>query len=177
MKTQLLNATIAATVLFAGQLNAGVRVSDTPAAPEVEKSVAFRTPDNSYITSNPGHSLDLSGKKIGSKQKFWLIDINGNKLEDGDEVKIRYTPNTDGKPDPSKASYWVEVKGGVKRGKDGDAFKIKVAENKYKLQAPSGNFVHGAAAQGVLSVTNATEDALQLEIIDISAPTSATQAP
>lgn len=166
MKAHRLVALIAIAELFTGQLRAGVRVVDAPAK---EKLVAFRTGDKSFITANPGLSLDLSGMKVGSKQTFTLIDINGNELEDGDEVRIRYTPNTAGKPDPSKASYWVEVTGGVKRGHEGDAFKIKLVEKKYALQTQSGKFVGKTTGQGVLGISDSQEGALLWEIVDVSA--------
>ena len=154
-------------MLEAVELRAAVRVS--PAEP-TEKVVALVTSDKKYVTasSSPGNSLDLSGLKIGSKQTFTIIDLNGADLADGDQVQIRYTPNTGGKPDPSKSSYWREVNEGVKRGKDGDVFKVKRMDTRYAFQAPSGKFVGGPAADGVLAVTDKQEGALFVELVDLS---------
>jgi hypothetical protein len=102
-------------LLAASQVRAGVKVET---AEPVERSVAFRTIGNRFITASPSNSLDLTGAKLGGRQTFELIDITGGELADGHEVRIRHTPNT-GKP-----SYWLEARDGIRRGHDGDIFKI-----------------------------------------------------
>src|SRR5690349_5628846 len=87
----------AATILVAPPLLAGVKVNT---AEPIVKTVALRTSDQKYITANTGGVLDATGLKIGSKQIFTLVDVDGHDLQDGDEVKIRYTPNAAGTPDP-----------------------------------------------------------------------------
>jgi len=152
-------------MLAAVQLRAAVRVS--PAEPK-EEVVALQVAEKRFITTNPGNSLDLSGSKIGSKQTFTIIDLNGEELADGDEIKIRYTPNSGGVPDPSKSSYWLEVKEGVKRGKQGDVFKVKRVGPKYALVAPSGKFVAEPVEGGLLGVSDKQDRALLVELIDLS---------
>ncbi len=77
-------------ILAAVPLRAGVKIT---AAPEpVEKPVALRTADGKFITTVTGGYLMIGGEKIGSKQTFTILDLNGTDLVDGDPVKIRYTP-------------------------------------------------------------------------------------
>ena len=158
---------IAFAVSAAVQLRAGIKVG----AKEVKEwVVAFRSPKNWFVsTRSPGNQLFVGGMKIGSQQTFTLIDLNGEDIVDGDEIKIRYTPNKDGVPDPSKSSYWVEIKDGIKRGKEGDVFKLKKVDSKFAIQAPSGNFMTATSVEGVLAVTNNLDGAVMLDILDISA--------
>src|SRR5438105_15922068 len=79
-------------------------------ADETEKSFAFQTADKKYVTTATGGLLDLTGTKIGSKQIFTLIDVNGGELADGDEVKIRYMPGTAAGRSPPKPNYWRATK-------------------------------------------------------------------
>ena len=151
-------------ILTAAQLRAGVQVSSVEVK---EKLVVLKVSDNKYVTANsPSYALDLTGTKIGSKQRFTIIDLNGGDLVDGDEVKIRYTPNVGGKPDPSKASYWREVSEGVKRGPEAATFKLKKVGTKYVLQTSNGKFVGSPIEGGFLAVTDKQEDALLVEIVD-----------
>jgi hypothetical protein len=165
-KRHLAFITAIATILATGQLRAAVRVTAEP----TEKVVALQVAGNRYVTasSSPGYSLDLSGAKIGSKQTFTLVDLNGEDLADGDEVKIRYTPNSGGIPDPAKSSYWVELKAGVKRDKEGSVFKIKRVDSKYGFVAPNGKFVAGPVAEGVFGFSEKLEGALLVELVDLS---------
>ena len=107
----------------------------------------------------------MSGFKIGSKQTFTLVDINGGELVDGDEVKIRDTPHVS-PPDPSKFSYWREAKEGIKRSHDGDSFKSKRVETKCVFVAPSGKFVASPSVAGLLGLSDKQEGALVVELID-----------
>lgn len=174
--------TVIVAILAAVPLRAAVTVTPTeppktepPKAepPKAElppgKPVALQVNGKQYVTANTGGALSANGAKIGSKQVFAIIDLNGGDLEDGDGIKIRYTPNSAGKPDPSKASYWVEVEGGVKRGKEGGAFKIKKVGTKYAFQAPSGKFVTGTPRDdGVLLLSDKQEGAMLVEFVDLS---------
>jgi hypothetical protein len=174
---------LTATILAAAPLRAGVKVNsepaDTstqtiatatePATGAVEKRVALVTAEKKYLTANTGGALDLSGAKIGSKQIFTLIDLNGGELADGDEAKVRYTPNTGGVPDPSKSSYWHVTSGGVKRSKDGDTFKIKKVEAKFMFQTADGKFLTGTVAEGVLTLSDKQDGALLVELVEMEA--------
>jgi hypothetical protein len=167
MKKALLALAIAAIgILVALPVQAGVRVT---AAPEpLEKPVAFRTADNKYVTTVTGGFLNLSGEKIGSKQIFTLIDLNGTNPADGDPVKIRYTPGgLSG--DTTKTSYWRETAEGIKRGSEAGVFKIKLVDSKYAFQAPSGKFVTGIVTDNVLGLSDKQANALLLELVDLSA--------
>jgi hypothetical protein len=128
--------------------------------------VAFRTPDGKYIMTVTGGFLNLVGDKIGSKQKFTLIDLNGTDPADGDPVKIRYTPSNG---DPAKSSYWREADGGIRRGSEAGVFKIKLVDGKYAFQAPSGKFVTGVVTANMLGLSDKQENALLLELVDLSA--------
>jgi hypothetical protein len=162
-RSMILVAVAATVVSFA--LRAGVNVNTNEPS---EKDVAFRVLDAKYITTAPSNSLNCSSAKIGGKQRFTIVDLNGGALADGHEVRIRYTPTSDGKPDPTKSSYWREVKDGVKRGSDGDVFKIKRMDAKCALQTVSGKFVAAPIDGGLLGVTNAPEAAMLLELVDLS---------
>src|SRR5580698_3312443 len=166
MKKALLALAIAAIgILVALPVQAGVRVT---AAPEpLEKPVAFRTADNKYVTTMTGGFLNLTGEKIGSKQMFTIVDLNGTDLADGDPVKVRYIPGKG--TDQTKSSYWVETAGGIKRNSEGSIFKLKVVDNKFAFQAPSGKFITGVVTDdGLLGVSDKQTNTLLLAVVDLS---------
>ncbi|HUI06597.1 MAG TPA: hypothetical protein VL486_06290 [Verrucomicrobiae bacterium] len=165
MRTTYLAFAAAATALVSVPLQAGVRVSSGEVK---EKLVVLRVSEYKYVTASAPGLLDLSGTKIGSKQRFTLIDLNGRNFEDGDDVRIRYTPNKEGKPDPSKASYWREGKEGVTRAHEDGVFTIKRVGTRYAFRAPSGKFVTGTEVGGALAVSAKQDDALLMEVIDLS---------
>jgi hypothetical protein len=160
-----------AAILTAAPLWAGVRVET---AEPKEKLVAFQTADNKYLTATTGGVLDLTGMKIGSRQKFTLIDITGGQFDDGDQVRIRYTP---GGHDVSKSNYWFETKDGVKRGRDGDVFKLKRVDTKYAFLTPSGKYLAAGVGTVVLSLSDKLEGALLVELVDPSSAGSKSKAP
>jgi hypothetical protein len=137
------------------------------AAQEKERRVAFKTSDGAYLTADTGNALNLSGRKVGSKQIFTLIDTNGTELADGHGIRVRYVPNSAGKPDPSKATYWTVTPEGIKRAKNGDVFKVKLVENQCAFQTPEGKFIAGPVEGGLLGITNAMAGALLMEPVDI----------
>jgi hypothetical protein len=149
-------------VLATSQARAAVKVET---AEPVERSVAFRTIGNRFITASPSNSLDLTGAKLGGRQTFELIDITGGELADGHEVRIRHTPNT-GKP-----SYWLETRDGIRRGHDGDVFKIKRVDTKAALVTRTGKFVALPASANALGVSDKQEGAMLVEILDTSTRT------
>jgi hypothetical protein len=160
MKTKIPVVVGLALTLSSFLLRAGVSVNtNTP----TEKLVAFRVLTNQYVTAVPNGFLDCSGNKINSKQKFTIIDLNGGQLTDGHEVQIRYTPSRS-----TKSNYWREIKDGIKRGQNGDTFKIKRVDTKCALQTVSGNFVAPPTSGGLLGVTNKLEAAMLLELVDLS---------
>jgi hypothetical protein len=186
-KTSFTLITLTVALLAVTPLRAGVKVTTSepavsPAEPAtnatppavtsaepMEKRVAFVTAEGKYLTASTGGLLDLTGAKIGSKQTFTIVDLNGGDLADGDSVKIRYTPNTGGVPDPSKASYWRESGGGVKRGKEAATFKLKKVEAKFSFQTAGGKFVTGNVTDGVLGLSDKQEAALLVEVVDVQA--------
>lgn len=165
MQMMKLPILVVVATLATSALQAGVNVSTNEPA---ENAVAFRVLDSKYIGTAPSNSLDCVAMKIGGKQRFTIVDLNGGPLADGHEVRIQYVPTSDGKPDPDKASYWREVKEGVKRGHDGDVFKIKRMDTKCALQTVSGKFVAAPIDGGLLGVTNAPEAAMLVELVDLS---------
>lgn len=139
-------------------------------AQETEKKVAFQTKEKKYVTTGANSSLDLSATKIGSKQTFTLIDVNGGDLADGDEIKVRYNPGNSAGGTPSKPNYWQESKdGGLKRGGEAGVFKVKKVEDKYAIQTPGGKFVAAPTGEGALTVADKQDGALLLEIVDATA--------
>src|SRR3984957_1191838 len=142
--------------------------AESKAEPAVagERSVAFRTIANTFITASPSNALDLTGAKLGSRQTFTLVDITGGELADGHEVRIRYTPRT-GKP-----SYWVENKLGIRRGHSSDVFKIKSVGAKVALVTATGKFVAPPTVANALGVADKPEGALLVEILDTSTKVS-----
>jgi hypothetical protein len=145
-------------------------VAAAASAPEpAGKAVVFAVADGRYLTANKDGAIDLTGIKVGSKQRFTIIDENDGELADGDSVKIRYTPNTGGVPDPTKATYWREKEGGVKRGKEGATFKLKKVGAKFAFQTAGGKFVTGTVTEGALGLSDKQEAALLVEIIVVPA--------
>ncbi|HUJ70787.1 MAG TPA: hypothetical protein VLZ30_00990, partial [Verrucomicrobiae bacterium] len=125
------------------------------------------TADGKYVTANRLGTIDLSGEKIGSKQKFTIIDLHGGTFEDGAEVKIRYTPHTGG-TEPPKSSYWGEVEAGIKRNSSGDTFKIKKVGTKCAFLTLGGKYVGGPVTGGALGLSDKQEAALLVELVDLS---------
>jgi hypothetical protein len=164
-KARLALIAAAIGILVAVPLQAGVHVTVAPEP--VEKPVAFRTADNKCITTVTGGFLTLGGEKIGSKQMFTIIDLNGTAPADGDTVKIRYTPGGLA-GDKTKSSYWRETAEGIKRGSEGSVFKIKLVDTKYAFQAPSGKFMTGVVTENVFGLSDKQADALLLELVDLS---------
>jgi hypothetical protein len=161
-----------ATILTTASLQAGVHVET---AEPTEISVAFLTANSKYITATTGGVLDLTGMKIGSKQKFTLIDISGGQLDDGDQVRIRYIPG--GGTDVAKTSYWFETKDGVKRGHNGDVFKLKRVDTKYAFLTPSGKYVAAGTGTALLGLSDKPEGALLVELVDPASGASKSKAP
>jgi len=168
MKTRHLafvTITAAAALLAAVPLRAAVSV--TTAAPPKEMPVSFRTAEGKFVTATSNGTLGVAGDKIGSKQKFTIIDLHGGTFEDGAEVKIRYTPHTGG-TEPPKSSYWGEVEVGIKRNSSGDTFKIKKVGDKYAFLTLGGKFVGGPVKEGALGLSDKQEGAMLVQFVDLS---------
>src|SRR5215218_1679237 len=90
---------------------------------EVEKEVAFKTADGKYISAAPNSALDLGGTKIGSRQAFMLVDVNGGELADGDTVRITQTGGIEG--GGMKVKGWKVSGEELKRGEKPAAFTMK----------------------------------------------------
>lgn len=144
-------------------------------AEPTETVVALRVAANKYISTSPSNSLDLASGKIGSKQTFTIIDITGGNLQDGDGVRIRYTPHV--KQGVAKPSYWVENSAGVRRGRDGDVFKLKRVDTKFALVTPTGKFVAPPTSMNALGVSAKQDGALLVEIIDVKSGASVIKPP
>lgn len=134
-----------------------------------EKSVAFRTIDNRYVTATSKGGLNTSGAQIAGNQTFVLIDLSGGDLADGDAVQIKWAPTG------SKPTYWGEGEGTIGRygGKPNDAntFKIKQkAPQSIVLQTPSGRFVSVPSRGAALATTDAQDKATTLDIVEIPRP-------
>jgi hypothetical protein len=157
-----------ALVTAAVQLPAAVKVET---AEPIETPVVFRVAANKYISTCPSNCLEIAMGKIGSREKFTVIDITGGNLQDGDEVRVRYTPHT-GKP-----SYWVENNAGIRRGHDGDVFKLKRVDTKFALVTPTGRFVAPPTSENALGVSAKQDGALFVEIIDVNSGASVIKPP
>jgi hypothetical protein len=166
--TRCATVVIAALVLLVvvGQLPAAVKVNT---AEPIETLVAFRVAENSHIGTSPSNSLEIATGKINSKQQFTVIDLSGGNFQDGDEFQIRYTPHN-GKP-----SYWLESAVGVRRGHDGDVFKLKRVDTKFALVTPTGKFVAAPTTKKGLGVSATLDGALLMEIIDLRTGASVIQ--
>jgi hypothetical protein len=171
--------TLVAVAWLAGavQLWAGVKV-DT--AQPVEMAVAFQVAPNKHISTGPSNSLAIVLGKLGSKKIFTIIDISGGQLKDGDEVRIRYTPHASkgaSGGEPPKPNYWLENSAGVRRGHDGDVFKLKRVDTKFALVTPTGKFVAPPTNEVALGVSAKQEEALLVDIIDVKTGTSFVKPP
>ena len=162
-----------ALVIAAVQVPAGVKVET---AEPIEMTVAFRVAANKYICTSPSNSLQVAFGKIGSKQTFTIIDVSGHNLQDGDEVRVCYTPHAKA-GETAKPSYWVENNAGVKRGHNGDVFKLKRVDTKFALVTPTGKFVAPPIDESALGVSAKQDGALFVEIIDIKSGASVIKPP
>jgi len=159
------------------QLRAGVKVDTVQ---PVEMAVAFQVAPNKYISTGPSNSLAIVLGKLGSKKIFAVIDISGGQLKDGDEVRVRYTPHSskgERGGEPPKSNYWLENSAGVRRGRDGDVFKLKRVDTKFALVTPTGKFVAAPTNEVALGVSAKQEGALLVEIIDVKTGMSIIKAP
>jgi hypothetical protein len=157
-----------ALVIVAVQLQAGVKVET---AEPIETVVAFRIAANKYICTSPSNALQIAVGKIGSKETFTIVDVTGGNLQDGDEVRVRYTSHPKA-GDVPKPSYWVENNAGIKRGHDGDVFKLKKVDTKFALVTPTGKFVAPPVSENALGVSAKQDGALFVEIIDVKSGAS-----
>ena len=141
------------------------------AAAQTEKSVAFRTADNRYVTAVARGGLNTSGAEIAANQTFVLVDLNGGELADGDAVQIKWAPAG------SKPTYWQEGEGTIGRygGKPNDAsiFKIKPkaksakdAPQRIVLQTASGKFVSVPGKGAALATTDTQDNAETWQIVN-----------
>lgn len=161
---------VAALTLVAVAVQSPAAVKVNTAEP-IETLVAFRVATNSYLGTSPSNSLEIAAGKIGSKQRFTVIDLSGGNFQDGDEVRIRYTPHN-GSP-----SYWLESTVGVRRGRDGDVFKLKRVDAKFALVTPTGRFVAAPTTRKGLGMSATLDGALLVEIIDMGSSASVVQSP
>src|SRR5580658_7670856 len=148
---------ITALALVTGVLRvtAGVKVET---AQPIEMMVAFRVGANKYICTSPSNALQVAMGKIGSKQTFTIVDVTGHNLQDGDEVRVCYTPHPKS-GETAKPSYWVENNAGVKRGHNGDVFKLKRVDTKFALVTPTGRFMAPPTSESALGVSAKQDDA------------------
>ena len=159
------------------QLRAGVKVNTTQ---PVEMTVAFQVGPNKYITTAPSNSLAIVSGKLGSRKVFSIIDISGGDLKDGDDVRIRYTPHSsksESGAEPPRPNYWLENSAGVRRGHDGDVFKLKRVDTKFAFVTPTGKFVAAPTNEVALGVSAKQEGALLVDIIDVKTGASVIKAP
>jgi hypothetical protein len=182
--------TMIVAILAAVPLRAAVKVTpteppnETTEPPKTEppqaessqgKPFALQVDETLYASATEGGGIRLIGPKIGSRQTFWITDLDGGDIMDGDKIKILYIPGSGNpgsgrKGDVTKASYWVETAGGVRRTKEGSAFKLKKVGAKYALRAPSGKFVTGTTGDdGGLLLSDKQEGAMLVKFIDLSA--------
>jgi hypothetical protein len=167
----------AAWLAGAAQLRAGVKVET---AQPVEMTVAFQVDPNKYITTASSGSLAVVTGRLGSKGIFSIIDISGGDLKDGDEVRISYTPHArkgESEAAPPRANYWLENNAGIRRGRDGDVFKLKRVDTKFAFVTPTGKFVAAPTNEVTLGVSTKQEGALLVDIIDVKTRASVIKAP
>ena len=161
----------------AAQLRAAFKVET---AQPVEITVAFQVAPNMYISTAPSNSLAIAAGKPGSKKIFSIIDISGGDLKDGDEVRIRYTPHSsksESGAEPPRPNYWLENSAGIRRGHDGDVFKLKRVDTKFAFVTPTGGFVAAPTNQVALGVSAKQEGALLVDIIDATTGASVIKVP
>jgi lysophospholipase L1-like esterase len=165
MKPFTLALSVAATMLVLG--------TNGFAAETTERSVAFRTADNGYVTAVARGGLNTSGAEISSNQTFVLIDLNGGTLADGDNVHIKWAP------EGSRPTYWHEGEDNVHRiGTKPDAsstFTVKLKAKADKdspqpvvLQTSGGKFVSVSKRIAPLSTTDEQGNAAVLDVMEIT---------
>ncbi|MEA3187938.1 MAG: hypothetical protein QOD99_1768 [Chthoniobacter sp.] len=134
-----------------------------------EKRVALKTADGKYVSTAASGGLDLSGKSVTDKTTFAVVDSNGGGLDDGDEVKIKYTPGQVSDAGKNKPSFWVEDAGKINRvnqeptGASGK-FVLKKQGEGFVLKTTSGKFAAAPTGEGGLGLADKMESALVLKI-------------
>ena len=144
------------------------------AADKTEKNVALKNADGQFVIISAGGGLTYVAKDGGQKSTFTLTDLNGATLDDGDEIRLKYTPEPSPDAGKNKPSYWAEKEGAVTRWPtqqpEGSTFKLKSKDGKFLIQGASGKSIKKSAVGLPLGTTDSAEEAAVFEVIERTAP-------
>ncbi len=130
-------------------------------------TVAFKFANGKFMGMVPQGGMDASADAIGPNQTFTLIDLNGNQLSSGDEVKLIFGQSLL-REDPSNGKiHRVPIRGSVETE---CVFKIVVSGQNVLLQTPSGKYVATAPDGKSLVGTDKKDESSTMTAVPTKAP-------
>jgi hypothetical protein len=132
-----------------------------------EIPVSLKTSEGKYIGQVAGGGLDASATAVTAKQTFFLIDLNGGKISDGDQVKIRLDASQWHEDKEKSIIHRVPIKGAKE---DECVFKLGIRGKLIFFVTPSGKFVQ-IDAMAVI----ATDEANKATLFDVQVAAPPTQ--
>lgn len=133
-----------------------------------EVPVSIKTSDGKYVGQVAGGGLDAVAIAVTAKQTFWLNDLNGGKVADGDKIKIRMDASQWHEDKDKGLIHRVPIRGASETE---CVFKLHVKDKMIYLETSSGKFVR---VENTTLVT--TKDVKIATLFDIQAAAAPTQA-
>ena len=135
-----------------------------------EISVSIKTSDGKYIGMLPMGGLDAVATAVTAKQTFFLIDLNGGKVADGDKIKIRMDASQWHEDKDKALVHRVPIRGA---NESECLFKLRTTKDKMiYLETPGGKFVK--VDNGAIITTGDAKTATLFDIQAAAPPTQAT---
>ncbi|HRH44760.1 MAG TPA: hypothetical protein PKY82_24190 [Pyrinomonadaceae bacterium] len=131
-----------------------------------EIPISLKTPDGKFIGQVSGGGLDATANAVSPKQTFYLIDLNGGKIADGDQIKIRMDASQWHEDKEKNIIHRVAIKGAKE---DECTFKLRIKEKLIYFETPGGKFVK---VDDIAVIT--TVDAKNATLFDAQVVTPAT---
>ena len=134
-----------------------------------EIPVSLKTPDGKYIGQVANGGLDATANVVTGKQTFFLQDLNGGKIADGDKVKLRMDASQWHENKEQKLVHRVPGKGANEAE---CIFTLKIKDKLIYFQTPSGKFVK--IDDIAVITTDEAKNATLFDIQVVSPPTAST---
>ncbi len=132
-----------------------------------EVAVSIKTSEGKYIGQVAGGGLDAVATAVTAKQTFWLNDLNGGKVADGDRIKIRMDASQWHEDKDKTLIHRVPIRGANEAE---CLFKLRIKDKMVYLETPSGKFVK---IENTALVT--TKDVKTATLFDIQAAAAPNQ--
>lgn len=134
-----------------------------------EIPVSLKTPDGKFIGQVSGGGLDATANVVSPKQTFYLIDLNGGKIADGDQVKIRMDASQWHEDKEKNLIHRVAIKGAKE---EECTFKLRIKEKLIYFETPGGKFVK--IDDIAVIATKEQKDATLFDVQMVTPPTQST---